>query len=102
MARLIEIRGDDSVPSALTLGVDDVLMVGAAGGQVREGRDVIEMLGAFIPGTVAETGQVVSPMGAPNVVLLRARRAGRATLELVTGDPFHSARRHTLELTVEG
>jgi hypothetical protein len=102
VARLIEIRGEDSIPAALTLAVGDVLMVGAAGAQVRDGPDVVDMLGAFVPGSVARSGEVLSPQGAPSMVLFRATGAGAATLELISGDPFHSTRRHTLELTVGG
>jgi hypothetical protein len=101
VARLIEIRGEDAVPSALTLGADDLLVIGAAGGRVRGDSGVVELLGAFVPGVVAGGGQVISPMGAPSIVVIRARRPGRTAVDLVMGDPWHSARPHTLEVTVE-
>jgi hypothetical protein len=40
-------------------------------------------------------------MGAPNTVLFRALRPGRATIDVVTGDPWHATRKATLELAVQ-
>ena len=101
MARLIEMRGEDALPATLTLAAGDVLAIGAAGGRIREGSEALELLGAFVPGVVGLNGEVMSPMGAPSTVLFRARRGGRATIELVRGDPWHSPGPTTIEITVE-
>ena len=100
MARLIEIPGGDALPASLTLAVGDVLAIGAAGGRVREGSDVVESLGAFVPGVVGMNGEVMAPTGAPSTVLFHARRGGRATIDLMQGDPWHSPAPSTLEVTV--
>jgi hypothetical protein len=101
MGRLIDVQDAAALPSSLRLGVGDVLVFSASGGHVRSGAGVIEILGAFIPGVLRENGEIVSPMGAPNTVLFLARRPGRATIDVVTGDPYHASRSTTLEITVE-
>jgi len=40
-------------------------------------------------------------MGAPNAVLFLARRPGRATIDVVTGDPWRAPQTTTLDVTVE-
>jgi hypothetical protein len=101
MGRLIEIQQAQDVPPSLTIQVGDVLRFGASGGHVQSGMDVVELLGHFLPGILGESGQVMAPMGAPNAVLFVARRPGRATIDVVTGDPWHAPQTIILDVTVE-
>jgi len=101
MARLIEVQDAGGCPSPLTVRQGDVLLFRAAGGRVRAGGDAVELWGPFLPGVVGEDGDVLTPMGPPNAVLFRARRPGRARVDVVTGDPFHAPQTTTLDLTVE-
>lgn len=101
MGRLIDLRGQQPLPSSLTVRVGDLLVFGASGARVPADADALERLGPFVPGVVGTNGQVLSPMGAPNAVLFLARGAGTVHLELVTGDPFHGPRTSALDVTVE-
>lgn len=101
MGRLIEVQQVQSAPANLTIRVGDVLTFGATGGHVRSGGDVIEILGPFLPATLADNGQIVSPMGTPSVLWFLARRPGRATVDVVTGDPWQAPQTTPLDITVE-
>jgi hypothetical protein len=80
--------------------VGDVLLVRAAGGLVRTGENVLETLGTFVPAILGTDNSILSPAGAPNTILYRAREAGDALVELVTGDPFYSPHRNHVAITV--
>jgi hypothetical protein len=101
MGRLIEVQHAQDLPTRLTIRVGDVLVFGATGGHVRSGAEVVEILGPFLPGILGDDGQILSPMGAPNAVLFLARRPGRATIDVVTGDPWHAPKTTALGITVE-
>ena len=101
MARLIEAPPAGSLPPPFSMRVGDVLLCNATGGHVLAGADAIEMLGAFVPATLADSGEVLSAMGAPGTVLFRARSPGRATIDVVTGDPFGATQATRLEVIVE-
>lgn len=101
MSRLIEVQQARSLPSILAVKVGDVLRFGATGGHVHSGTDVVEILGPFLPSVVGGNGEILSPMGAPNTVLFVARRPGRATIDVVTGDPWHAPETTSLGITVE-
>jgi hypothetical protein len=102
VGRLIEIQpGARGLPPSLTVEVGDVLVFGATGGHVRSGGDAVEILGAFLSSVLGDNGRILSPMGAPNAVLFLARRPGRATIDVVTGDPWRTSQTTTLDLTVE-
>ena len=101
MGRLIEVQNLQGFPSSLTLKVGDVLVFGATGGHVQSGADVVEILGPFLPGVMGKNSEILSPMGAPNAVLFLARRPGRATIDVVTGDPWRAPQTTTLDVTVE-
>jgi hypothetical protein len=90
MARYIDVRADDGLPAALVLAVGDVVRVAASGARVVSGTGV-EVLGILHEAVVGTDGSVLTPLGAPNTVLLRARTAGRAVVDIVRGDPFGSA-----------
>jgi hypothetical protein len=101
MARLIEVQDVPSAPSGLTLQVGDVLLFKATGGHVRSGAGVVEMLGAFVPAVLGDNGAILTPMGPPNTVVFRGLRPGRATIEVVTGDPWQAPQTTTLSIVVE-
>jgi hypothetical protein len=101
MGRLIEVQQVQGLPPRVTLRVGDALYFAATGGHVQVGADVVEIVGPFLPGVLRENGEILSPMGAPNAVLFLARRPGRATIDVVTGDPWRAPRTTPLEITVE-
>jgi hypothetical protein len=101
MGRLIEVQHAQDLPARLTIRVGDVVVFGATGGHVHSGAKVVEILGAFVPGVLGDNGQILSPMGAPNAVLFVARRPGQATIDVVTGDPWHAPKTTALNITVE-
>jgi hypothetical protein len=101
MARLIEVQDARVCPSPLTVRPGDVLLFRAAGGRVRSGGNVVEVLGPFLPAVLGDDGNILTPTGPPNTVLFRARRPGRARIDVVTGDPFHTPQTTALAITVE-
>jgi hypothetical protein len=101
MGRLIEVRHVQECPRFLRLRSGDLLAFSATGGRIRSGEGVLEMLGAFLPAVIAPDREVLSPAGAPNTVMFLARRAGRSTMDVVTGDPWRAARTTTFDVLVE-
>jgi hypothetical protein len=101
MGRLVEIKSVQSLPPRLTIGIGDLLIFRAAGGHITSGEGILEILGPFMPGLILEDGTILSPMGAPNAVAFFARHPGQATIDVVTGDPWHSPQTARLEITVE-
>lgn len=101
MARLIEVQDARMCPSPLTVRPGDVLLFRAAGGRVRSGGEVVELLGPFLQAVVGDDGNILTPMGPPNTVLFRARRPGQALIDVVTGDPFYTPQTTSLGISVE-
>lgn len=101
MGRLIDMQATQDLPPRLTIQSGDLLLFGATGGHVRSGPDVIEILGSFLPGVVGVNGQVLSPLGAPNSVVFLAHCPGRATIDVVTGDPWSAPQTTIINITVE-
>jgi hypothetical protein len=99
--RLIEVQDVRQCASPLLLRAGDLLLFHASGGRIGSRSGVVELLGPFNQALVASDGSVLTPMGAPNVVLVAARQAGRATIEVITGDPWRGAETITLDLEVE-
>jgi hypothetical protein len=89
MARFIDIRSDEPLPTDLTLDVGDLVRISATGGRVRSGT-AVEILGVFSDSVVGTDGSVLTPLGAPNVVLVQALATGDAVVEIFTGDPFQA------------
>ena len=58
-----------------------MIVVGATGGHVSNGGNVVELVGFFLPG-------VATPAGSPSRIVLRALQVGRAVAEIVSGDPY--------------
>jgi hypothetical protein len=89
MGRLIEVQAPRKGPPRVTIQVGDVLLFQAFGGHVREGGKVVEMLGPFVQAILGDHGEVLTPQGPPNTVLVRALGPGRAVLDVITGNPFY-------------
>jgi hypothetical protein len=100
MARLIDIIDAAECPANLTLEAGDLLRFGATGGRVRSGSSAVEMLGPFIPGVLSNDGEIISPAGPPGTVLFLARRPGRAVIDVIIGDPFHTTATTTIAIDV--
>jgi hypothetical protein len=100
MARVIEVQDALACSSTFEIQVGDMLEFAATGGHVRSGADVLELLGAFVPAVLDDSGRPLSALGAPSVVKMLARLPGRATIDLHTGDPWRSPRTTTLSVTV--
>ena len=101
MARLIDVQDAQTCPSPLTVQAGDVLLFHATGGRVRSGGDVVEMLPPLLSAVLGDNGEIVTPAGAPNTVLVRARGPGHALIDVISGDPWHAPRTTTLGITVE-
>ena len=100
MSRLIDIQpAQQDLPQELVVEVGDVLRFAATGGHIRTGA-AIELIGILTESVLGTNGQVLSPMGAPGAVLFRANEAGRAVLDIVTGDPWQSPTTRSLNVRV--
>lgn len=101
MPRLIEIADPSSCSTVLPLEVGDILMVKASGAHLRGEKDgVAEILGAYVSAVLGTRGALITPMGAPNVVICRATRAGSIAIDFMTGDPYFKTQTVTLRLVV--
>jgi len=101
MGRLVEIQRGEDAPAAVRLRAGDVLSVGASGARVRAGEGVISLLGAFLPAVCGGGGDVIAPEGAPSIVLFLARSSGKATVEIVIGDPWSTTTWKAIDVTVD-
>jgi hypothetical protein len=101
MSKLIEIGPTQGLPARLAIKVGDVLKFRATGARVPSPTNVLEIIGFYISSVVGDDGQVLTPMGAPNAVLIIGRHPGRAMLEVVTGDPWNGGRTTKLQVDVE-
>jgi len=81
--------------------VGDVLAISASGAHVAAGLPVLEQLGPFVPAVVGLDGGILSPEGPPSSVLFVIRAPGRATLNVMTGDPWRTPMRKTYTIEVE-
>jgi hypothetical protein len=100
MGRLIEIETGQYLPPSLEISVGDLLKFWASGGHVESGAEVCEMVGPFLTGVIGLNDELISPEGAPNVIMFLARRPGEATIVIVTGDPWHTTQTTRLHLSV--
>lgn len=101
MGRMIEVQQVREGPSSLTIQTGDVLVFSVAGGHVRTGGDVVDMIGPLLAAVVGDNGAVLTPMGAPNRVLFRARQAGYAVIDVIVGDAWSSPTTVVLNIVVE-
>jgi hypothetical protein len=100
MSRLIEIEPSQDLPTSLNICVGDLLKFWACGGRVESGAEACEMLGPFLTGVLGTNEELLSPQGAPNVIMFLARRPGQATIDIITGDPWHATQTATLKLNI--
>lgn len=101
MARLIEIQNVQSLPAEIILHVGDLLLVKVSGGQVISETKAIKIIGPFIDSLLLDDGEIISPMGAPNTIMLFARQPGQAQLEIIVGDPWFGPKIKKLEIVVK-
>src|SRR5262245_36470719 len=101
MGRLIHVPRASACPSHLTVNVGDAVLFTATGIRVRSGADVVTIVGPFAPGVIGDDGRVLSPAGPPNAVMVVARQAGQAAIDVIAGDPWHATQTTSLSLTVE-
>jgi hypothetical protein len=100
MGRLIEIEACEALPPSLVVWPGDLLLLAASGAHLRDGAEVVEVLGPYSKSVVGINHQVLTPMGSPNAVLVVARQPGRARLDIVTGDPWQGAHTARVDLIV--
>jgi hypothetical protein len=101
MGRLLEIRYVRGCARKLQIKAGDLIIFSGTGGHIRSGADVVELLGPFLTSTLTDDGQIISPMGTPNKVMFLARSGGRASIDVVTGDPWRTFNTTTLEIIIE-
>ena len=101
MARLIEIPDARGCTAPIVVQPGDVLLFRAAGGRVLSGAGAVDSLGPFQESVLGDNGEVLTPAGPPNAVLFAARRPGRASIELILGDPFHAPEKASAQVNVE-
>jgi len=100
MGRLIEVQVAPDSPTSLTVAVGDLLQFAASGGHVRRSPDVVEMVGPFLSAVVGSDGSILAPAGAPSTVFFLAQRPGHATIDVVTGDPWHQPQTTVFHISV--
>jgi hypothetical protein len=101
MGRLIDVQDAPFSFQAITVKVGDLIQFGATGGRVQSRTGVLEMWGPFLPAVVGENGEILTPSSAPNTVFFSARRPGRATIVVISGDQWRGSETTTLEISVE-
>jgi hypothetical protein len=100
MPRLIEVQQDQLDSAVQNIAVGDVLLFHAGGGRVRAGKEVVELLGAFMTAVVGTNGEVLEPLGSPNTVLFRALSSGEAKISVTIGDPFYDSKKIEFRIRV--
>jgi hypothetical protein len=101
VSRLIEIQPTlQRLPAELTIIAGDLLRFAASGGHVREGT-AVRVLGVYTPAVLGTDGVVVAPTGAPNTIMFQALWPGRALIDVVSGDPWHSPTTSRVAVVVE-
>jgi hypothetical protein len=100
MRRLIETDDAAAVVSRVTICVGDVLLFAATGSRVISGSENIEIVGPLVRSVIGDDGQVYSPAGPPNSVMVVARQPGNAVIEVMTGDPWHATRTAKLDVAI--
>jgi|SRR4051812_13626018 len=101
MGRIIEVDDITALPDSIAVGRADVLILKVTGAQVTIGSHLLEMIGPLIPGVIAGNGQIISPEGAPNTIVLVARQSGEAQIQVATGNPFYTSGTKVIKVCVE-
>ena len=99
MPRLIEIRAADPLPAALSVRVGDILFVHAAGVRLNSGSVV--SLGEFTTAVIGTDGELHTPEGLPNIVVLQAQRPGQAKFQIVSGTVYSDPRNRSIRIIVQ-
>ncbi len=102
VTRFIEIQlaHADAPRVGLELSVGDVLKLSSTGARVLTGHHAVELLGIFTSAAFTTVGTILTPLGAPNVVLFRATEPGESSIEVMIGDPWHAPRSVPLSIRV--
>jgi hypothetical protein len=101
MPKLIEIGPIQKLPARLAIKVGDVLRLRATGARVPSLTSALEIIGFYNSGVIGDNGQVLTPIGAPNTVLIIGRHPGKVMLEVVTGDPWSNVKTTKLQVDIE-
>lgn len=99
MPSLIAVQPHPEGAPRLAVRVGDVLQFNATGARITGGDAAVELLGAFGE-AVAAGGQTLRAEGSPSHVLVRARAAGAAEIEVMSGDPWGQATAQTYGIDV--
>ena len=91
MGRLIEVQHPDEVRGPIVIQVGDMLRFNASGGRLLGNNSVLEWVGNFSTAVLGTNGEVVSAVGGPNTVYVRAVSGGSSMIEVIGGDPWHSS-----------
>ena len=100
MGRLIDYQPAVAPGSRLTINVGDVVVIKASGARIQRGAKGVEIFGPLMSSVVGDTGEVFSPIGTPNTILIVARGVGHAILELTFGDLWRAPKRLTIDLEI--
>jgi hypothetical protein len=76
-----------------------MLQFAASGGHALSGP--MQMMGAYRAAVLGQNGEILTPAGAPNIVLFLACVPGHGTIEVVTGDPWHASKITTFQINVQ-
>jgi hypothetical protein len=106
MGRLIEAQDVRSLPVPLVLDVGDVLRCHAFGGRIVSASssgatNPVRLLGPFVEAVVGIAGQLVSPYGPPNSLLIAAQAPGQTSVSLNVGDPWGQFDEVTVDIVVQ-
>jgi hypothetical protein len=101
MRRLIEIDPTKNFPTRLRMKIGDVIELRASGARLQDNTTVLEIAGFFTRSVVGNNYEVLTPIGAPNTVLILVHGPGEAIVEVITGDPWRSTKISHLQVTVE-
>lgn len=101
MSRLIQVDAGVVGGAPLVVRLGDVLAFAASGVRMGVGSSVLEQLGPLLTAVVGVDGRVISPEGPPSTVLFVARAPGRATLEVMIGEPWRAPHRTSYVIDVQ-
>jgi hypothetical protein len=100
MPRLIEVQNVQTYSALEAVNIGDMLLLHVSGARVRDGVEIVELLGPFVTAVVDADGHIFTPAGPPSTVLLRAMRPGTAEIDVMTGDPFFKPKTTVLRVSV--
>jgi len=95
-----EIASGACLPNEAALRVGDVLRIDAMGAVVHGGSDAIQIVGPLTSSTLTPLG-TITPAGGPNVVIVVARKPGKARLDVIFGSPWGSRKTQEVSVIIE-